>query len=63
MIVTATQIKIGGIVAFFRFIATVLSVRRQLRESGGLVFVSRHADGKTSRPCTHSGTPVPIWMP
>jgi hypothetical protein len=39
MTVTATQIKIEGFCAFFRFLASVRSVRNQLRGSSGLVFV------------------------
>lgn len=39
MYVTATQIKIESISAFFYFIATVAGIRKQLASANGVIFV------------------------
>lgn len=39
MIVTATQIKVKGIIGYLRFIPAVRNIRKQLSNVDGLVFV------------------------
>lgn len=39
MHITATQIKIKGIRAFFRFFASVAEIRKQLASAEGIIFV------------------------
>jgi len=39
MIVTATQIKINGVIAFFRFVPRVLTIQKQLKDIDGLIFM------------------------
>lgn len=39
MIVTATQIKIKGVIAFLRFVPRVYAIQKQLNNIDGLVFM------------------------
>ena len=39
MIVTATQIKTNGIIAFLRFVPRVYAIQKQLKNINGLVFM------------------------
>lgn len=39
MIVSATQIKLNGIVGFFRFVFSLRRIQKQLNQTGGVIFV------------------------
>jgi hypothetical protein len=57
MYLTATQIKIKIISAFFRFIPTVAEIRKQLASANGVIFVKFSGLRTLSEWQSHAGIP------